>query len=77
VNRINVAVAIAEDACDRIYEVAAVCRALGLAHKSTLTDVGVLLGSVDRGDIARLRAIPGVLAVEPERQFRVAALRPH
>lgn len=71
-NRVNVAVAVAEDACDRIYEVAAVCRALGLAHKSTLSDVGVLLGSVDCQDLPRLRSVPGVEAVEIERSVRMA-----
>jgi hypothetical protein len=72
VNRINVAVAVAESACDRIYEVAAVCRALGLAHTSTLTDVGVLLGSVEFEDLPRLRAVPGVVAVELEREYQLS-----
>jgi hypothetical protein len=72
VKRVNVAVAVAEDACDRIYEVAAVCRALGLAHRMTLTDVGVLLGSADYEDLPRLRAVPGVIAVELERAVRMS-----
>jgi hypothetical protein len=67
VSRVNVAVAVAEDACGRIYEIAAVCRALGLEHTSTLADVGVLTGSVGFHDLPKLRAIPGVVAVELER----------
>ena len=47
VTRINVAIAVAEDARDRIYEVAAVCRALGFGHTSTLTDIGILMGSAE------------------------------
>jgi precorrin-6B methylase 2 len=67
VSRVNVAVAVAEDARGRIYEVAAECRALGLEHTSTLADIGVLTGSVEYHDLAKLRAIPDVVAVELER----------
>jgi len=62
--RINVAIAVAEEARDRIYEVAQVCRALGFAHSSTLPEIGVLIGSADVEGLPKLRAIPGVLAVE-------------
>ena len=74
-SRVNVAVAVAEDACGRIYEVAAACRALGLEHTSTLADVGVLTGSVEFHDLPKLRAIPGILAVELEREFRSGEFR--
>ena len=70
--RINVAIAVAEEARDRIYEVAQVCRALGFAHRSTLPEIGVLIGSAELEGLPRLRAIPGVLAVEIERS-RIAA----
>jgi len=70
--RINVAIAVAEEARDRIYEVAQVCRALGFAHSSTLPEIGVLIGSAELEGLPRLRAIPGVLAVEIERS-RIAA----
>ena len=66
VSRVNVAVAVAEDARGRIYEVAAACRALGLEHTSTLADIGVLTGSVEFHDLPKLRAIPDVVAVELE-----------
>lgn len=69
-NRVNVAVAVADDARDCIYQVAAACRALGLDHTATLTSVGVLTGSVDSAVLAKLWAIPGVLAVEVERRFQ-------
>jgi len=70
-SRANVAIAVAEDARGRIYEVAAVCKAVGLEHTSTLTDIGVLLGSVELDDLLSLRAVPGVVAVEVEREFRL------
>jgi hypothetical protein len=70
--RINIAIAVAEEARDRTYEIAQVCRALGFAHTSTLSDIGILLGSADVEDLPMLRAIPGVLAVEVERALRIA-----
>jgi hypothetical protein len=75
--RIKVAIAVAEEARDRIYEVAAVCRALGFGHTSTLSDVGVLMGSAELADLPTLRAIPGVAAIEMERGFATGASRAH
>lgn len=69
-NRVNVAVVVADDARDCIYEVAAACRALGLDHTATLTSVGVLTGSVESAALVKLWAIPGVVAVEVERRFQ-------
>lgn len=69
-SRVNVAVAVADDAQDRIYEVAAACRALGLDHTATLAVVGVLTGSMEYRDLRRLWAVPGVLAVEVENAVR-------
>jgi hypothetical protein len=74
VTRINVAIAVAEEARDRVYEVAEVCRALGFAHTSTLSNIGILIGSAAVEDLPLLRAIPGVLAVEMERALELAAL---
>jgi hypothetical protein len=70
VSRVNVAVAVADDAQSRIHEVAAACRALGLAHTSTLASVGVLTGSMESDELAKLFGVPGVLAVEIEYRFR-------
>ena len=64
--RINVAIAVARDARDRIYEVATVCRALGFGHTSTRSDLGVLIGSAELEDLPSLQAVPGVSAVEME-----------
>jgi precorrin-6B methylase 2 len=70
VSRVNVAVAVAEDARGRIYEVVAACRALGLQHTATLTDIGVVTGSVEYGTLRRLWAVPGVVAVELAREYQ-------
>jgi hypothetical protein len=66
VSRVNVAVAVADEARSCIYEVAAACRALGLDHTATLTIVGVLTGSVELGNLPKLCAVSGVVAVEIE-----------
>jgi hypothetical protein len=70
VSRVNVAVAVADEAQASIYEVAAACRALGLDHTGTLAMVGVLTGSMESNELAKLRAVPGVLAVEVEFKSR-------
>lgn len=69
-SRLKVAVAVADDARDRIYEIAAACRALGLDHTVTLATVGLFTGSMESRDLAKLSAIPGVLIVEVEQGFR-------
>ena len=63
-NRVNVAVAVADEARGLINQVAAECRALGLDHTATLTGVGVLTGSVELGDVRKLWTVSGVVAVE-------------
>ena len=69
-SRVDVAVAVAEEARACIYEIAAQCRALGLEHTATLTVVGVLTGSVDLGNLAKLSAVSGVVAVEVKSAFQ-------
>ena len=64
--RINVTIAVGGEARDRLYEVAAVCRALGFGHTSTRSDLGVLVGSAELEDLSSLRAVPGVTDVELE-----------
>lgn len=73
--RVNVAVAVAEEALGRLQEVAAMCRDLGFDHDWTLTNVGVLTGSLDIDRLARLRAVPGVVAVEVARAIRPVRLK--
>lgn len=70
-SRVDVAVAVAEDAQERLYEVAAACRALGLQHTATLAAVGVLIGSMEACDLMRLWGVPGVLTVEVKRDSRM------
>lgn len=64
--RVNVTIAVAGDARDRLYEVATVCRALGFGHTSTRSDLGVLVGSAELEDLPSLRAVPGVIGIEME-----------
>lgn len=70
-SRVNIAIAVTEDARLRIYEIAANCRALGFEHLSTLADIGVLTGSAELDLLPRIRRLPGVVAVEVEREFHI------
>ncbi len=72
-SRVNVAVAVADDARGRIYEIVAACCALGLHHSATLALVGVLTGSMESDDLVKLWDVPGVLAIEVEYGFRWGA----
>jgi len=69
VSRLKIAVAVADDARGRIYDVAAACRAVGLDHTMTLAGVGLLTGSMESRDLAKLLAVPGVLMVEVKHEF--------
>lgn len=69
-SRVNVAVAVADEARGCIFEVAAACRALGLDHTVTLTAVGILMGSVEVANLAKLGAVSGVMAVEVQSGFQ-------
>jgi hypothetical protein len=72
--RIRVAVAVADEALERLEQVARACRELGFHVDSTLTSVGILTGFIEIDRIPLLRAVPGVAAVEPERPITI--LRP-
>ena len=63
-SRVNVAVVVADEARICTDEVAAACRACGFDHTATLSAVGILTGSVEFEQLASVRAVPGVLAVE-------------
>jgi uncharacterized protein (DUF1697 family) len=68
VSRVNVAIALADEARIRMDEVAAACRACGFDHIATLSAAGILTGSVEFEKLASVRAVPGVLTVEVECQ---------
>ena len=68
-SQLKVAVAVADDARGRIYEVAAACRAVGLDDAVTLAEIGLLTGSMESRDLAKLLAVPGVLMVEIKHGF--------
>jgi hypothetical protein len=70
VNRLEIAVAVADDARGRIYDVAAACRAVGFNHTVTLAGVGLLTGSMESRDLGKLLAVPGVLMVEVKHEFQ-------
>ena len=68
---IRVAIAVNDDDLDRVQEVASACRALGFRGDSMLTGVGIFTGSIESECLRALRAVPGVAAVEIERDIRI------
>jgi hypothetical protein len=70
-DRVQVAIAVTEESVAWIDEIAAACRELGFEHGATLAAVGVFTGTVRAEDLPRLRAVPGVLAVETRREIAV------
>jgi hypothetical protein len=70
-SHVRIAVAVADEALDRVAEVALACRALGFRADSTLVGVGVFTGWIEFNAIEALRALPGVAAVEIERAPRI------
>ena len=77
-SRVDVTIAVGGDARERLYDVAAICRALGFGHTSTHSDLGVLVGSAELEDLPSLRAVAGVIGIEMEegRTFRGARRSP-
>jgi hypothetical protein len=70
-SRIRVAIAVDDDALEQVEDVVRACRALGFLRDSTLTGVGVFTGSIEVDNLGALRAVPGVAAVEPQRDIRI------
>jgi hypothetical protein len=71
VNRVRIAIAVDDDALGRLEDVAKACRELGFLGDTMLSGVGVLTGTIEPDSLAALRAVPGVAAVELERQSRL------
>lgn len=65
--QIRVAIAVSDEALERLEEVAYTCHTLGFRASSTLTHIGVMTGFIEVDRVTALRAVPGVEAVELER----------
>jgi len=70
-SRVRVAIAVADDALNQLPEIVELCRSLGFRPDSTLTGVGIFTGSVEADALEALRKLPGVAAVELERDTRI------
>jgi hypothetical protein len=70
-SRIRVAMAVADDALERVQEVLASCRAVGFRADSALTGVGIFTGWIEAENVGALREIAGVAAVELETAIRI------
>ena len=76
-SRVRIAIAVTDDALGRMQEVVHACQALGFRADSTLPWVGIFTGLVEAELIGMLRMIPGVAAVEIERERKVQLCRLH
>jgi hypothetical protein len=69
--RISVSLSVSDDRIDQFPEVVDRAREAGLDVWQELDLIGVVSGSIDEERLEELRRIPGVAAVEPEREFQI------
>ncbi len=67
--RVRVAVAVEDDALGHVEEIVRACWAVGFCLDCELPVVGVFTGSIATQRLEALREIPGVAAVEIQRDF--------
>lgn len=65
-------VSMTDSGVEQLPTVVAALREAGLAVEDVKAAIGIILGSVDADRLDALRAVPGVGAVEPQGQFRIA-----
>jgi hypothetical protein len=71
-SKVPVSVSISGDQLGRFPEVVEQARAVGLEVSQEMDLIGVVSGSIEEDQMADLRGVPGVAAVEPDRQFEIA-----
>jgi hypothetical protein len=74
-SQIRVAIAVADEALERVQEVLAACRALGFQPDSALTGVGIFTGRMEAQKVGAVLKVPGVAAVELDRSIRIHTSR--
>ncbi|WP_291418589.1 hypothetical protein [Actinophytocola sp.] len=67
----HVLVSVADEALAEMSAVVDALRRAGLAVTEVLPSVGVVTGTVDSDTMPSLSAVPGVLAVEPDRGIQL------
>jgi hypothetical protein len=70
-----VALAVAENACRRTDEIARSCVAVGLRLTAALPGIGVIVGSIEPGELRRLWSVPDVIAIEVEHKLHPNSVR--
>ena len=68
--KIKLSVLVLEDYRDRFPQIVAACREAGMVIERELFAVGIIVGTIDEQQLARLRDVQGVGAVEPERDVQ-------
>jgi hypothetical protein len=59
------------DAGEQLEKVARAAKKIGMNIESSLSDLGVLTGSIEANKLDKLHKIEGVTSIEPERQVGV------
>ena len=67
----KVTISAADHMVDRLPEFVASLKAAGVTVNSTLESVGIVVGSIDPGQLARVRGLPGVAAVVAEQTMSI------
>jgi hypothetical protein len=71
-SKVNVSVLVSDNSLHRISDVVKQVKSRGMRVDHVLENSGVLTGSVDSDDLARLNKVKGVSGVEQERSFHIA-----
>lgn len=71
-SKVSVSVSVSDDHVDHFPEVVEGVRAAGLEVAQELDLIGVVSGSIEEERMDDLRSVPGVAAVEPDREFQIA-----
>jgi hypothetical protein len=70
-SRVSVSLSVSDDRIDQFPDVVDRARAAGLDVWQELDLIGVVSGTIEEERLEELRRIPGVAAVEPEREFQI------
>lgn len=63
-------VLVQETHLSRFAEIVESCRNAGMVVQREMSSVGVISGTIDSSDVAKLRHIDGLQQIEPERPVR-------
>jgi hypothetical protein len=69
--KVRLTLSVSDSHMNKIAEVAAAAKRVGMKVEQHLDDIGVLTGEIDQDKVGRLRQIDGISHVEEERIIRI------